>query len=108
MSKHSPGPWKVDERRDWLVLSAGGKAVCSVPYQDESHADARLIAEAPAMLELLKKHEWSSYDSPNDPQACCPECGAYQSAMGTPRPGYGAHRTDCAWALLVARIEGEP
>lgn len=67
MSKqHTPGPWKID----WYVCREGNKELWRVPrsigpaYVDHNHwagnyitvddADARLIAAAPDLLEVLK------------------------------------------------------
>lgn len=56
MTKHTPGPWTVDENemlgRD--IVSAGSMAlVCTQVYSPD---DARLIAAAPEMLELLAEY----------------------------------------------------
>ncbi len=56
MAKHTPGPWTVDENemlgRD--IVSAGSMAlVCTQVYNPD---DARLIAAAPEMLELLAEY----------------------------------------------------
>jgi hypothetical protein len=57
MSKHTPGPWKVEENYHWNrkvnVVPATGKDIAFV--QNLNEADARLIAQAPAMLEALKE-----------------------------------------------------
>lgn len=58
--KHTPGPWSVNatpqsSNQNWVVLdSAPGhhKRVCAV-YSSNDEADARLIAESPAMLASL-------------------------------------------------------
>jgi hypothetical protein len=67
-SKHTPGPWRVDpdhcrdvQTADGAIeicLAEGGKPYgqnsFSVPPVEESHANARLIAAAPDLLETLK------------------------------------------------------
>ena len=63
MSKHTPGPWLIDSRCSTHVValtrpicSAGGYANNSVPSDDlasENNANARLIAAAPEMLDML-------------------------------------------------------
>ncbi len=58
---HTPMPWKIDP--SWDILgntSAGNGIICEVVHGDffapgEAEANARLIAQAPAMLALLKK-----------------------------------------------------
>lgn len=64
-SKHTPGPWiaEVDDNGENLgIMSEAGKAVvagcgcCGSPWSDKTHAhaNARLIAAAPELLEALK------------------------------------------------------
>ena len=55
MTKHTPGPWRVD----YMTVLAGTKnlvAECAsmAVGESESKANARLIAAAPEMLEALK------------------------------------------------------
>lgn len=60
MSKHTPGPWEVDDTCSRCVVPAGGMgriAMChgdSVP-PDEEDANAALIAAAPEMLAALRR-----------------------------------------------------
>lgn len=63
MGEHSPGPWRVDDSEalpqalanphlySWDVVDANGDVVCEV----DDIVDARLIAVAPAMRELLER-----------------------------------------------------
>jgi hypothetical protein len=67
-TKHTPGPWRVDpdhfrdvQTTDGAIeicLAEGGepygKNLFSVPPIEEAHANARLIAAAPDLLEALK------------------------------------------------------
>lgn len=65
MSKHTPGPW-TDVSVDgsyWGVYSSSGDVVAQAqqirpmkddPTQIERHANARLIAAAPELLEALE------------------------------------------------------
>lgn len=79
MSKHTPGPWQhgfVNESTgnslhpNIVYASEDGRGICSVygiplhtPFKDvdersaEAMATARLIAEAPAMYDLLKEEQ---------------------------------------------------
>ena len=63
MSKHTPGPWEIEE--DSADYSSGGRwfvvgpAEVYYPYNDsakekEATANARLIAKAPEMLGMLQ------------------------------------------------------
>lgn len=64
MSKHTPGPWKVrklNARSDWEIRGAGDTYTGS-PHGMfigglMSEANARLMAEAPLMLEVLRELE---------------------------------------------------
>jgi len=69
MSKHTPGPWDArnnpwedGDPDNWYVLGKGEDVVASgLPC-----ADARLIAAAPDLLALLKRHQvaaWCEEDS---------------------------------------------
>ncbi len=67
MSKHTPGPWVVDEANTNLVarlVNGVYEYVCEVEpssfstreySQDQEEADARLIAAAPELLAALKR-----------------------------------------------------
>ena len=55
MSKHTPGPWELKRPRrgtleDWKVEAIGGQIKASAFCA----ADARLIAAAPLLLEVLE------------------------------------------------------
>lgn len=53
----TPGPWKIDtDTQGYVVLVAGQRTVCLVgPEEDPtSENDARLIALAPEMAEVIK------------------------------------------------------
>jgi hypothetical protein len=58
-TKHSPGPWKdISESpsKTWIGNSYVIAEVIRFPeQQEESKANARLIASAPELLEVLKK-----------------------------------------------------
>lgn len=61
-SRHTPGPWEmsvfnnaVSGREDWDVCEAGGgDMVCELAGLQNAHANARLIAAAPDLLELAE------------------------------------------------------
>lgn len=59
MSKHTPGPWKVDDLDDADVFSADGCNIATAWTFGHGDgeiraANARLITAAPTMLEALK------------------------------------------------------
>ncbi len=59
-AKHTPGSWEVDPMADSIVRESSGErrgvAVASFRHRSdlELAANARLIAEAPAMFEVLQ------------------------------------------------------
>jgi len=63
-AKHTPGPWHVHDgdNRFLFVDSQTKGSVCKIAVNGHSEANARLIAAAPEMLELLKA------------MTPCPEC----------------------------------
>lgn len=55
MSKHTPGPWSNDGSEVGTgILHEIKIAKCCLVGYDETRANARLIAAAPEMLELLE------------------------------------------------------
>lgn len=58
MSKHTPGPWTVGpDSRDKLslcIVSKTGYNITDVTNSQQGRADARLIAAAPNLLQVLK------------------------------------------------------
>ena len=52
MRKHTPGPWKVHHSGN--VLMPDGE-VTALPHTENRLANARLIAAAPEMLEVLRE-----------------------------------------------------
>lgn len=60
MSKHTPGPWKVvqpdaiNPSRAMVCADKGVDIYCA-PLTNETLANARLIASAPDLLDLLKQ-----------------------------------------------------
>lgn len=57
-AKHTPGPWHVGMRPGPIVYGPEGEQIANmhVPMlpAEEHRANARLIAEAPAMLDALR------------------------------------------------------
>ena len=58
MSKHTPGPWVVDAVQYGYIITAKGGAYDIAVVRDigneDNKANARLIAAAPELLELLQ------------------------------------------------------
>ena len=69
MSQHTPGPWKFFDREDpahALITDESGKSGIAVPivhirginqHLTEMRANARLIAQAPALLDVCQEVE---------------------------------------------------
>lgn len=62
MSKHTPGPWFINNYNAQIDADAfGNKPVCQLLWptairsENETLANARLIAAAPELLEVLKE-----------------------------------------------------
>ena len=54
--KFTKGPWRIDEFRDFASIMAGYTEICYIDDDlncDKVRANARLIAAAPEMYELL-------------------------------------------------------
>lgn len=73
MGKHTKGPWK---REGNVVRNANGLGVAVVPIdtpKPEAEANARLIAQAPALLEMLdclvwwlERHQQAGGETPSE------------------------------------------
>lgn len=117
-AKATPGPWRdpyVDPLPNGLravridsAQATGVSVIALLPIGDGSdleinaiqHANARLIAEAPAMAALLRQI------ASEDPVADNPDEGDTCFYCGDPR---GIHRANCAWLeanAVIARIDG--
>lgn len=110
---HTPGPWQWTghDEKYGTYSSLDGPAkknehgkdywnpvVRSVGYDEPElsidAADARLIAQAPAMYELLKELEWSGEHHLH--YSMCPVCLSI-----------GEHEPDCKLAAVLKAVEGE-
>lgn len=60
MSEHTPGPWLLDPVSAWVVVPDRDAPICALLWptelrsEDETFANARLIAAAPDLLEALE------------------------------------------------------
>jgi hypothetical protein len=58
VTKHSPGPWHWVHFMETLSDAEGKRVMTFMPYADKGwtcETDARLIAAAPELLDVLKK-----------------------------------------------------
>ena len=59
MSKHTPGPWKVEAERAYIqIVPADNVAICELRRKGNTElemANAKLIAAAPDMLAALER-----------------------------------------------------
>lgn len=76
MSAHTPGPWRVGDAGKTVFGPKGGlppQGIAGMYAQKtpgESHANARLIAQAPAMLDLIRDiAKWFDARNINAPEA---------------------------------------
>lgn len=105
---HTPGPWRViplgeyaeeydivgprhvdDDDCEYISMAYGG---------GDAGSNARLIAQAPAMYELLKGVEWAIVDCYEDTVVACPSCRKMEC--------FG-HADDCRLAAVLKSVEGE-
>ena len=54
MAAHTPGPWRLDHERT-IVDAHGNKLAETWPPHSDALPDARLMAEAPDLLDALKE-----------------------------------------------------
>lgn len=106
---HTQGPWHPFYAGSGLyqIFDLAGEEIASLDRgqdknQDETWDNSRLIAQAPAMYELLKELEWSSEDHLH--HATCPLCGMYSEEF---HPS-GGHEPDCRLAAVLKAAEGTP
>lgn len=60
-----------------------------------------VIPKVPEMVAMLRKLEWcGGGEGPSE----CPECVAYKTTVGDPRPGYGMHDAGCALDTLLKAL----
>ena len=92
MSKHTPGPWKVDydfgsDRPEIRSYDERLVSVCARQYpmsQKTCEANARLIAAAPEMLDAIRAH--------------CEECAYFKATDA-------ARCRDCKFKELLKKVE---
>ena len=115
---HTPGPWRAESTApDDLEFDVLGPnhvdegdcqyitTVLGMYCPDESRSNARLIAQAPAMYELLKEVEWSSrvtreLGHPGGHVLAYPSCGFCLKTTGE------GHSEDCRLAAVLKAVEG--
>lgn len=80
-AEHTPGPWSIDES-GLGIIGADGYSLCGIADGDEDQgcrpkedrANARLIAAAPEMLEMLKELHSAECESQSFPGRVCGLC----------------------------------
>jgi len=111
MSPHSPGPWKAvqfdrwphDGGKEWTIETQDGAGVLAVDNSGDNlcintEANARLIAAAPQMLDLLRALATDDNDGGESGYWC------------QENNGPGGHNDDCVHQrtrALIAEIEGK-
>jgi hypothetical protein len=106
-SKHTPGPWRVEEGPFFAAIradAAGVSGIASIqlvsPSTAQAIANAHLISAAPEMLFVLKEVEWAAdgEDALGWTVPCCPFCAATKAG--------GAHFDFCALSAAISKAEG--
>ena len=86
-TRHTPGPWVADGRRDddgaWYVRAPSG-VVAELDGRD-AVANGRLIAAAPEMLAALEAVLGDDHDCVSAAPAYCLECSAARAAVAKAR-----------------------
>ena len=108
MSKHTPGPWDIDVNQDWSAVYIGKdipytreeKYICQIDcdwsgFSGEVLANARLIAAAPEMYEIIK----ARYDYLCQTAYALP----WDTTDGTQHPD---QEEEALLGQLIAKIEG--
>lgn len=58
-TRHTPGPWRLGHASpisgDPCIVRADGRTVCRMDRHNTTERDAYLIAQAPAMYDLLRR-----------------------------------------------------
>lgn len=95
MGAHSPGPWSVHPHFSSRVIGPDESKIADVSYRPhtEEDANARLIAAAPEMLEMLRRLEWEADEE------YCLACGNLERS---------GHMPDCELSALIRKAGGEP
>ena len=105
---YTPGPWRVNsvdaDDEDVEILGPDHANEIDCQYiadvfglSNNTASNARLIAQAPAMYELLKELEWSG-PTPYRGDGMCPQCYEWRTYV---------HRPDCKLAAVLKAVEGE-
>jgi hypothetical protein len=86
MSKHTPGPWRVEtaglniDRRP-MIIAKGEHFIAEID-SDRAKADARLIAAAPELLKALKNQRCAGCAIPiGGPESGCLDCRQSRAAI---------------------------
>ena len=82
--KHTPGPWTLREYKEssnpYILINSGSWDIAHSRHSardwEEERANARLIAAAPTMLEMIRflVDELENRDGYSPAESSCPEC----------------------------------
>lgn len=104
-----PWGWTYDGSSDYSIGPEadpqGDDRVASVWDKNDERARAKvsLIAAAPELLKMLKRHEYVHQEDWGIDW--CPECGGVKPGSGTDMQE--GHKPDCELAALIAKAEGK-
>jgi hypothetical protein len=93
-SKHEPGPWILGGCSGRMITTQTGYTGDGFIADVDTLANARLIAAAPDMLDVLTAIEWR--DCSCGPE--CPQCFNFQKV---------GHRPECKLAAALRKARGQ-
>ncbi len=101
--KFTPGPWDAensygDDPRWWIYPKGGATTICSTANSNDE-ANARLIAKAPELLEMLQEIAELDHDVLQYPNvtSSCLWCGRAQ--------GLSEHKSYCIVSKILLHID---
>lgn len=117
MTRHTPGPWeatpggivRTTDTCQFIAETYGRDGVGDWRPMAQQEADARLMAAAPDLLEVLRSVEWSGLEDHPDGgyYGACPSCGGGDADNPATPEGYAGHAQDCELAAAIARATGD-
>ena len=105
MNKHTPGPWKVDydfgsDRPEIRSYDERLVSVCARQYpmsQKTCEANARLIAAAPELLQILQELEFPiTMDFGDEVRHLCKICNSFD---------FEGHTPSCKLGNILKKVE---
>ena len=74
MSDHTPGPWEVRELDGLFAIAHKGGWVMESGDEQQDRTDAKLIAAAPEMLQVIERLATPGWFGESELQALIQEC----------------------------------